>query len=157
LLLAIGNIEETWRTSLPETARAPSLELRWRPYRALLALKAKRGNARGAFEVLATIQNRMFLAQVGASPLDPEVGPEAAIGRYERSRQFQAELGKSPLARPAEAGASLAALGQRFLLVYFSAGDVVRLLVVQDGQVMLASTEVAVGRMNQLIDDFFQN
>src|SRR5262249_36290655 len=74
---------------------------------------------------------------------------------FERSQVLQRELERLWLAPHLSSDQLLSALGDRFVLVYFSDGDHLRLLVVHGGQVRLASTRIDLERLEGLIDDFW--
>ena len=146
---AIDIIEQMWRTSSPEDLKAPFFEERWGPYQSLFALRIER-NVAAAFETLIAAQGRMFLAETIAASADAG----GSIDRRDRLRSLAPLVAASPLARALGPAETLAALHDRYALDYFAGDGRMRLLVIDHGSVRLASVDIAIARLEQLVDDF---
>ena len=148
-LLAIDIVERMWREESPEALRAPFFEDRWEPYLSLFSLRLQQKDARAAFAALIAAQGRMFLAESIAA-----IGGGAHDAAHRRRlHAFGTSVASSPIVTSAGAAETLAALGDRHVLTYFSDGEHLRLLVLEAGEVRIAPVSVALPRLESLVDD----
>ncbi len=155
---AVNIVEELRADFALEHAKAPFLEDRWDPYESLFALRLRRGDARGAFAILARAQGRMFLDALAVSLAEAGSAPpsriDAAIGRVARLEQAMPVLADSRIGPTRTPEKTLASVRDKHILAYFPAGDHLRLLTLVDGEPRATGVNVELGRLKRLISDF---
>ena len=142
---ATNIVEEMWSTS----PMASFLEERWSPYQSLFALQIKRNALQEAFETVIRAQGRMFLAKA--------IGPSSSSATAECQEHLRSPremVESSPLAQTLGAAETLEALRGRYVLNYFVGADHMRLLVISDGHVSLASVDVDINDLDRLVTEF---
>ena len=142
---ATNIVEDMWSTN----PMASFLEDRWSPYQSLFALQIKRNALRDAFETVIRAQGRMFLAKaIGTN------GSSATTECQDHLRSPREMVDSSPLARPLGVEETREGLRGRHVLNYFVGADHMRLLVIDDGQISLASVDVDVDELDRRVTEF---
>lgn len=148
---AMAIVEEMWRTAAPEDLEAPYLEDRWQPYQSLFGLRLRTGAVRDAFAAVIAAQGRMFLDEVATAALaTPSAGD---LPRSELLRALRPSLAASDLARPLDATATLEALKNDYVVVYFTGVGRMHALVIERGEVRSGGVDVPLGELDRLVDE----
>lgn len=146
---SIGVVEEMRRELAFDDLKSWLLDRKRQPFEALFRLQVRSGRAEAALATVERVQARTFL--------DAFVHGSSSAGtplqRIEGLESLLPAMSESPVASPQPVDRVLAAFGERHGLVYFEAGEELRLLTVSGGEIRLHPPGPA-GEIRRLAESF---
>jgi tetratricopeptide (TPR) repeat protein len=156
---AIDTVERM-RTELgADEHKASFLDERRRPFGALFALYAARGDAEAAFAAMERAQARTFVDAFVAAGVDraPAAGDRAAgepLSRVEALRALLPALAGSPAVAPRPVADVLAGVRDLDVLAYFEADDRVWCVLVREGKPRVIALTIGVASLREAVEAF---
>lgn len=157
-LHAIEVIEQMRRELALDELKTQLLDGKREPYEALVRLRAGRGAAIEAFEIVEQALARTFLDAFIRGTSTGAAGPgsgwwsPAPGERLETLAALLPAMGTSPVVEQRPAAEILAALAERSVLIVFEAGEELWLLAIDQGRLRLERAEVPVAEIAALVD-----